>query len=291
MGAPLTVVPLAPALGAEVHGVDVAAGLSERDVVAIRDAVLRHAVVVLRGQRLEPGDQLALTDRLWPLRAPTVLSQASLPDHPQITVISNIVESGRPIGLADAGLLWHTDMCFTPTPELFVSLYARRVPTRPGSSLGDTRWISTTAAYDALPEARRCQLDGLRAVQSYPYHLELMARRGLLTRPPMTPEQRAAFAPVDHPVVRTHPITGRRSLYVNESFTASIVGWPEDRSRAFLDDLCAHLLRPEFELRHQWQEGDLVVWDNSVTQHHATFDYGEEPRLLHRCGTDGPVPV
>jgi taurine dioxygenase len=285
----VTVTPLAPALGAEVSGVD-AAHASERDVIAVRDAVLRHAVVVLRDQDLRPEDQVAFTDRLWPLRPTTPLNTLAPPGFPEMTVISNIVEDGRPIGLSDAGLLWHTDTCFTATPELFVTLYARVIPTAPDRSLGDTIWVSTAAAWDGLADDRRRALEGRRAVQSYPFHLEKMARLGLLTRPPMTDEQRAAFPEVDHPVARTHPITGRRLLYVNESFSARILGMGDAEGRSLLDELWAHLLRPDFAFRHRWRVGDLVVWDNAATQHHATFDYGDAPRLLHRLGTTGPVP-
>jgi taurine dioxygenase len=285
----ITVTPLAPALGAEVVGVDVARA-SERDVIAVRDAVLRHAVVVLRDQSRRPEDQLAFTERLWPLRPSTSLNQMAPPGFPQMTVISNIVEDGRPVGLSDAGLLWHTDTCFTSAPELFVSLSAKVIPTRPGASLGDTIWISTAAAYEALSSEQQRRLAGLRAVQSYPFHLEKMARLGLLTRGPTTDEQRAQFPVVDHPVVRTHPITGRKLLYVNESFSAAILGMDADAGQALLEELWAHLLRPELAFRHRWRTGDLVIWDNAATQHHATFDYGDAPRLLHRLGTGGPVP-
>jgi taurine dioxygenase len=290
MSRPVVVTPLAPALGAEVAGVDAAAA-SERDVIAVRDAVLRHAVVVLRDQHLEPAAHQVFTERLCPLRPATSLNQMAPPGFPHMTVISNIVEDGRPIGLSDAGLLWHTDTCFTTNPELFVSLNARVIPTAPDRTLGDTIWISTAAAYEALPADRQRRLAGLRAVQSYPFHLDKMARLRLLTRAPMTDEQRAQFPEVDHPVVRTHPITGRKLLYVNESFSAAIVGMDPAEGEVLLEELWAHLLRPELAFRHQWRAGDLVIWDNAATQHHATFDYGDAPRLLHRLGTSGPVPV
>ena len=172
---------------------------------------------------------------------------------PQLTVISNIVEDGRPVGLSDAGLLWHTDTCFTAQPELFVSLSAHVIPTAPDRSLGDTIWISTAAAYDALPAEEQRRLAGLRAVQSYAFHLEKMARLSLLTRAPLTAEQRAQFPEVDHPVVRTHPITGRRLLYVNESFSSRIPGLDPDEGTALLEALWAHLLDPAFAFRHRWR--------------------------------------
>lgn len=283
--------PLGDALGAEVHGVDVAAGVGEREMLAVRDALLRHSVVVLRDQRLGPEDQLAFVGRLWPLRPATSLSTTALPGHPRITVVSNVVEDGRPIGISDAGLLWHTDLCFTRTPELFASLYALEVPERDGTPLGDTLWVSAAAAYDDLPDDRRRLLAGRRACQSYAFHMEKMAALGLLTRPPLTGAQRAGFPEVEHPVVRTHPVTGRRLLYVNESFTARVVGLPAAESDALLEELWAHLVRPEITFRHRWRVGDLVLWDNCATQHHATFDYGDARRRLHRLGTAGPVPV
>jgi taurine dioxygenase len=282
------------AIGAEIGGLDVAGGLAEAQMRLVRDAVLRHAVVVLRGQHLSPEQQVAFADRMAEVkltrRPADELHAPTPPGRPEIVIISNIVENGRPIGISDAGLLWHTDTCFQSHPELFVTLYALQIPVRDGAPLGDTRYVSTTAAYDALDEATKLRLQGLRVVQSYAYHLDMLGERGLRTRPEMTEEQRSRLAEVSHPLVRTHPITGRKLLYATEGFSARIEGLPEAESRALLDRLCAHVVREAFMYRHRWAEGDLLVWDNCATQHLATFDYGAMPRRLHRCGTGGPAP-
>jgi taurine dioxygenase len=286
----IEVVPLAPLIGAEVSGVDVRA-LDERHLLAVRDAVLRYSAVVVRGQALEPEEQLAFMHRLYPLREAGRLNVFALDGYPQITVVSNIVEDGRPVGLSDAGLLWHTDTCFQPHPELFVSLYALELPEQDGRILGDTVFVSTAAAYDALPDSMKDRLDGLEVVQSYAFHLEKMRRLGLLTRPPVTSDQHEEIQDVCHPLVRVHPVTGRRIMYVNESFSARVVGLSPAESDAVLDELLEHLQRPEFSFTQRWRPGDLVVWDNAATQHRATFDYGDIRRRLHRASTTGPVPT
>jgi taurine dioxygenase len=289
-GTGIGIVPLAPLIGAEVSGVDVRA-LDERQLLAVRDAVLRYSAVVIRAQALEPEDQLAFMHRLYPLRPAGRLNIYALAGYPQITVVSNIVEDGRPVGLSDAGLLWHTDTCFQPHPELFVSLYALELPERDGRVLGDTVFVSTAAAYDDLPDSEKQRLEGMEVVQSYGFHLEKMRRLELLTRPPVTSDQQEEIRDVRHPLVRVHPVTGRRILYVNESFSARVVGLAPAESDALIEQLLEHLRRPDFAFTQRWRPGDLVVWDNAATQHRATFDYGDIRRRLHRASTTGPVPT
>jgi taurine dioxygenase len=285
----ITVLPSPGPFGAEVTGIDIANGLRERDLQRVRDALLRYSVIVLRDQHLSPDDQLAFMDRLYALRPhhghP---SPFSLPGKPQIQVISNIVENGKPVGISDAGLLWHSDTCYFSNPEIFVSLYALEIPFRNGMALGDTQWTNTVSAYEALPEAIKTELRERRVCQSYTFHIEKMRSRRVLTRPQEA--QKTEIVPQLHPVVRTHPITGRKLLYVNESFSERIECLSSERSQTLLHELWAHLAQPRFIFRHSWKNGDFVVWDNCATQHLATFDYGTIPRRLHRCGSDGPVP-
>jgi taurine dioxygenase len=285
----IAVTPSTSVLGAEVTGIDIAGALSERDLQTIRDAVLRHAVVVVRDQHLSADDQAAFMDRLYGRRVPHMSSPPfSLPGRPEILIVSNIVENGHPIGISDAGLLWHTDTCFTANPELFVSLYALEIPFHDGVALGDTRWTSTISAYDALPESIKAELAGRKVCQSFPFHIEKMRSIGALTRP--SDVQKSFPAPQLFPAVRTHPITGRKLLYVNESFSAYIEGLTPERSHMLLEELWAHLAQPRFVYQHSWRKNDFVIFDNCATQHLATFDYGTLPRRLHRCGTDGPTP-
>jgi len=280
----------------EVAGFDIAAGLEESELMAVRDEVLRHGAIVLREQYLTPDQHLTFTGRLAQVdhnpKRPAGKVHAPIVDgFPEIVVVSNIVKDGRPIGLTDAGLLWHSDTQSSATPELFVTLNAITIPVRDGIALGDTRYTSTTAAYEALDAAMKARLAGLRAIHSYAYHVDAIAARGLLTRAPLSKAQRDAQPEISHPLVRTHPITGRKLLYVSESYTDRVEGIPAEESRELLDQLFAHIVQPQFQLLHKWREGDLLVWDNCATQHLATFDYGDMPRLLHRCGTMGPTPV
>jgi len=279
----IEVVPAGSAMGAEVRGVDVCRA-DERSLLAVRDAVLRYSVVVLRGQELEPEDQVRFLDRLYPLR-PRVVNDYALPGHPAITVISNIVEQGRPIGINDAGILWHTDTCFLPDPDLFASLYAIEVPGRGG----DTHFVSTADAYDALSDTERQRYEGLRVVQSYALSIEKMCDRGLLRRAHSVEHARATMPDVVQPLIKTHPVTGRRVIYANEAFSASIVGLPSADGGTILEALFARVSSPPYGYTHRWQVGDLLIWDNISTQHLATFDYGDTRRLLHRCSTAGPT--
>ena len=283
--------PTGAGLGAEVSGVDLSGEVSEGTVQIVRDAVLRHGLVVLRDQSLTLDAQVAFTRRMYPLRPAAKKVNVYAPaGRPEVQIISNVVEDGRRVGFADAGLWWHSDQSWTRNPELFIGLFAVQVPRADdGAALGDTCWLSTTAAWDALPAATRERVQGLRAVHSYTLMIDRLVALGKLTRPPMTAEQAAEVVDVDQPIVRTHPITGREILFVNESFTRHVVGWPADESAALLDELFAHLQQPAFRYRHSWREGDFVLWDNAATQHLAVFDYGDRPRRLHRCGTDGPL--
>ncbi|RYE00429.1 MAG: TauD/TfdA family dioxygenase [Sphingomonadales bacterium] len=279
----------------EIEGFRIADGLDETGLQAIRDTLLRHSVVVLRDQHLTPRDQLEFTDRLAPVERnparPAGGSHAPIVEGvPEIVVISNIVEDGRPIGLSDAGVMWHTDMQGQARPELFGTLSAVTIPVRDGVALGDTRFTRTAMAYEALDDAMKARLAGLRGIQSYAYYIDALHKRGALTRPPMTQAQRDAVVEASHPIVRTHPITGRKLLYVSESYTDRIEGMDADEGRALIDSLSAHLVEEVFQVVHRWREGDLLIWDNCATQHLATFDYGTMPRRLHRCGTTGPVP-
>jgi taurine dioxygenase len=277
------VLPAATAIGAEVGGVDVRHA-DERALLAVRDAVLRHSVVCLRGQRLGPEDQVSFLDRMYPLR-PRVVNDFTLSGHPAITVISNIVEDGHPIGINDAGILWHTDTCFLPGPDLFASLYAVEVP----PTGGDTHFVSTAAAYEALPDADRRRFEPLRVVQSYALSIEKMRDRGLLRRSHSVEHARATMPDVEQPLIKAHPVTGRKVVYANEAFSRSIVGLPLDEGDAVLSALFVAVTSPPYGYTHRWQAGDLLIWDNISTQHLATFDYGDQPRLLYRCSTAGPT--
>ncbi|MBR0663897.1 TauD/TfdA family dioxygenase [Roseomonas hellenica] len=283
---------LAPALGAEITGLDLAAGVTPEAVALVLESLHRYGVVVVRDQHLTPEEQLGFMGRLGPVKTSSY-SRANafcVPGYPDMMVISNIVENGRNIGLMDAGAMWHADGTHMARPDMYTALYALEVPQRDGKPLGDTLFASTAEAYDALPDALRERVTGRRAVHSFAHHIEKKRRLGDLRRPPLTEAQKAELPDVEHPVVARHPVTGRRTLFVTEGHTARIAGLAPEESDALLEELWAHIRRPEFIYRHSWRVGDLLIWDNRATQHLAIFDYGELRRRMHRVETIGPVP-
>jgi taurine dioxygenase len=282
--------PNAAAIGAEVCSIDLAETLDDATFAQISDAFDRHAVLVFRDQKLAPERHIAFSRRFGPLQV-NVRSEFNKPGYPELYIVSNVLVDGKPIGSRDAGRYWHSDICYVEKPSRASLLYAREIPTRNGVALGDTMFASTCAAYDALPDALKRRLEGLRAANSYNAMYERKVQDFGL-RPPLTPEARAKY-PADaiHPVVRTHPRTGRKSIYVCEGYTTHILGIPEEESRELLATLFAQVVRPEFVYRHRWRVGDLVMWDNCATQHKVSFDY-ELPlrRRLERTTVEGSVP-
>lgn len=276
--------PCGPALGAEIIGADLTQALDEATFARIHAAFYQHEVVYFRGQALSDEDQIRFTARFGELRK---LRMASQPDnaHPEIFVISNIVKDGKHIGSHDAGRLWHTDGAYLARPHAISALRALQVPVENGRTLGDTLFSSTSAAYEALPEATKRRIEGLEAVQSYTHHLTV---RGEKAANKEIYSAAQAEAEVTHPLVRVHPVNGRKCLYVTEAYTSRIVGLPEDESRALIAELAAQCIKPEFTYSHNWQQHDLVMWDDCSTQHKATFDYPPSlPRRMHRTTVVG----
>jgi taurine dioxygenase len=282
--------PSGPALGAEVRGFDLASPLDAATFARISDAFDRHAVLVFRDQKLSPEQHIAFSRRFGPLQV-NVRSEFNREGYPELYIVSNVMENGRPIGSRDAGRYWHSDICYMEKPSRCSLLYAHEIPVRDGTALGDTMFAGTCAAYAALPEELKLRLTGLRAANSYNAMYERKVQDFGL-RPPLTAEARAKY-PADavHPVIRTHPRTGRKSIYVCEGYTTHILDVPEEESRALLNILFEQVVRPEFVYRHKWRVGDLLMWDNCATQHKVSFDY-ELPlrRRLERTTVEGDVP-
>lgn len=285
-----SVAPLAAPVGAEIRGIDVAAGLDDQAVQFIRDALHEHSVIVLRGQDITPDQQKSFARQLGQMRT-SFYNRYGVPDHPELTVVSNITRDGENIGIADAGMLWHTDGSYLKAPDMYTVLYGIEIPQRDGRAIGDTVFSSSWRAYEALPDSMKKRLAGLRAIHSFTRHIEKKQAKGQFKRAPLTADQKAALPDVDHPVVRRHPVNGRPCLFVTEGHTSEIVGLPPEEGQQLLDFLTDHVKRPEFHYRHSWEPGDLIVWDNCALQHLAVFDYGDIPRRLHRAGILGTVPV
>jgi taurine dioxygenase len=286
-----TVVPMNAPLGAQIEGADIAAGIDEPAMDVIRKAISDYSVIVLRDQHISPQQQTDFSKRFGEMRV-SFYNRYGVPDHPELTTVSNIKdESGKDIGIADAGMLWHSDASYLPQPDMYTLLYAVEVPHENGKPLGDTSFTNCWTAYDDLPHPLKDRLKDMKAVHSFVHHLAKKAAKGQLKRDPLTPEQKAALPDVEHPIVRTHPVNGRLCLYVTDGHTASIVGLPQAESDALLEELRQHIQQPRYHYRHSWRVGDVVIWDNAALQHLAHFDYGTIPRKLWRSGILGPVPV
>jgi taurine dioxygenase len=199
-------------------------------------------------------------------------------------ILSNIVENGKAIGLADAGQDWHTDMSYSRGIAFANVLYAIEVPRREGTALGNTDFCNMHAAYEGLPAEIRRKLDGKTVLHDFNKFWEKMRRREGSTRAPLTSAQRAAKPPVSHPVFLTHPITRRKVLYANPGYSIRINELPEKESDDMLEFLFEHQTRPEYRHSYAWTENDVLVWDDLVTIHNAIADYGPaERRLIKRC--------
>lgn len=287
-------------LGAEILNVDLSQPLEPGTFDEISDAFFEHQVVVFRGQKLTPAQQIAFTQRFGELEH-HVRKEHRLAGHPEILIVSNVVDDrGVAIGVEDAGRFWHSDLSYRQVPSLLSALYALEVPTKDGVVLGKTSFASVTAAYDALPEDQQRHLRGLRNVHSYRYYRtkNVQAQKAEQARGertvqehPLNEEQLKSVPDVEVPIVRTHPVTGRKGLFINEAHTSCIPGLPEKEAEALLAELCAHIVKPEFRFEHEWRDGDLLMWDNCAVQHKANFDY-DLPlrRLMHRTTVRGSVP-
>ena len=279
----LQIEPLSRHIGAEIKGVDISRPLPDDVFQTIDDAYNRHSVLVFRDQTLTPEQQIAFARRFGDLEI-SPRTQFALPGYPEVLVLSNIIENGKPIGNADAGRTWHTDMSYTKTPPRGSLLYAREIPVENGRALGDTVFASAAAAFESLPLARRGTLVGQRAIH----------RAGAKKYAPGSKLADAVkgMPDVEHPVIRTHPATGRKAIYVREGECVGIVGMPEAESLPLIRELSETVPREEFCYRHSWRVGDLLMWDNSMTQHLAIADY-KLPlrRLMHRVTVNGTVPI
>jgi taurine dioxygenase len=270
--------------GAEVIGLDLSRPLAEADFARIHRAHLDHHVLVFRDMAITPAQQVAFSRRFGPLQR-HVLSNFALPGHPEVLVISNIKENGRPIGLGDAGAYWHSDLSYLPRPSLGSMLHAQELP----AEGGDTLFANQHRAWDTLPAALREAVEGRHAEHWYLCKYAELQRRNPW-RPDLTQAQIDAVPPVAQPIVRTHPETGRRALFVSEHFTTRVLGVPEDESRALLAELFAHTTRDELVYRHRWQPGDMVFWDNRSLMHLAGGTPDHLRRRLNRTTIEGDEP-
>jgi taurine dioxygenase len=270
--------PLSPSVGAEIIGVDVSRPLDAATAQAVRDIWYRSQVILLRGQTLDEDQQVAFAECFGPLNR----SHTQKPHHSKknnaVMYVSNVRENGELIGAhPDGEMQFHTDQAHQEKPSSATMLYAMEIP-REG---GNTLFANVYAAYDELPPALKQKIEGKRAINGYDYaHGET---RGTVLR------EGIPFA--SHPIVRTHPATGRKALYVNRLMTLFIEGMLADESEELLMQLFAHQEQTKFVYEHVWRPGDVVVWDNRCTLHARTDFSAAERRMLRRVTMMGEKPV
>jgi len=269
-------------LGATIEGLDLAKALSEEEFDAVLGALGERGVVRFPRQKLTGRELADFSARFGKLEI-NVANAFQEPGIPEVMILSNIVENGRPIGLADAGQDWHTDMSYSRTIALANVLYGVKIPRRDGKPLGSTEFANMHAAYDGLPAEMRRDLEGMTVLHDFNKFWEMMRSRGS-PRPPLTEAQKKARPPVSHPIFLTHPITGRRVLYANPGYSVRINELPQKQSEEMLEFLFEHQLKPEYRYAFHWQEGDVLMWEDIGTIHNAVADYGpDEHRLVKRC--------
>ncbi|MGH7091864.1 MAG: TauD/TfdA dioxygenase family protein [Stellaceae bacterium] len=271
-------------LGAEIRGLELTQPLDEWAFAAVRQSFLdSDGVLVLRDQQITPEQQIDFSRCFGPL-AVHVLRQVLLPGHPEILLVSNVIENGRPIGLGDAGRYWHSDLSYIAEPSLGSLLHAIEIP----PAGGDTSFVNMYRAYEALSEDLKRRIAGRHAIHSYRKTYDLI--EGSAFRPKLTDAQKEEVQEVAHPIVRTHPETGRKALFISEGFTTHILDMDENESRTLLQHLFGHSTSGRFTYRHRWQPHDLVFWDNRCTIHFAHGCPPELRRHMHRTTVKGDAP-
>jgi taurine dioxygenase len=279
----ITIRPVAGSLGAEVSGVDLAAPLSNTAAAEIRRAFVENLVLFFRDQRLTPEQHLAFSRLFGRLcRMPYI---KHMDDYPDIIAVLKEADEAK---ISTFGNAWHSDFSFLEEPPLGSILYAREVP----SHGGDTLFANMYEAYDALSPGMKRMLGGLRAMHSGRPYGRAGVPKDLKTSRSIQIERDNVEAEreVAHPVVRLHPESGRKALFVNAIYTTRFEDMSEAESRPLLDFLFAHVQRPEFACRFRWAEGSLAVWDNRCTLHYAVNDYDGSRRLMHRTTVAGERP-
>jgi len=278
----MKIVPSGKALGATVEGLDLARPLRETDLII--ETLGKYGVLRFPGQTLSGRQQRDFAAQFGELEINVASGPYQEPGIPEVMTLSNIVENGKPIGLADAGQDWHTDMSYSKTIAFANVLYGIRIPRRDGRPLGNTEFCSMHAAYEGLPQELKTKLDGMSVLHDFNKFWDKMRMEKGSKRPPLTEAQKKAKPPVSHPIFLKHPITGGRVLYANPGYSMRINELPQRESDAILQFLFDHQTRPEYRYSFQWTEGDVLMWENFGTIHNAVADYGPgEHRLIKRC--------
>ena len=274
----LTITPISAALGAQIDGIDLTQPLNAEQRDAIEQALLKHQVIFFKKQSITPQQQARFAANFGDLHIHPIYP--NVPEQPEVLVLDTAVTDVRD------NAVWHTDVTFLATPAMGAVLSAKQLP----AFGGDTLWASGIAAFEGLSKPLQALLDGLTATHDF-------TKSFPLERFGSTPEDFARWdqtrknnPPLSHPVIRTHPVSGRKSLFVNEGFTTRINELSALESEAILKLLFAHATRPEYTIRWRWEENDVAFWDNRVTQHYAVDDYRPNRRVMLRATIFGDAP-
>jgi taurine dioxygenase len=284
----VTVHRLAPGLAAEIRNIDLSLPLDAKTLEQVRAAWLDNVVLVFRGQKLS-DQQLVAFSRLFgdldlaPPAEARLKHGAYAPDRPEVTIISNVVVDGMAIGaLGNAEAEWHTDMSYAAVPPSASLLYALEIP----NEGGDTWFCNMYSAYDTLPEPMKRRVENLRAIHDNTYTSAGELRKGFQHVEDVTKAPGAR-----HPVVRIHPSTGRKALFLGRRKNGYLLGLPVEESERLLDELWAHSTQDRFTYKHQWRVGDVVMWDNRCAMHRRDAFDPTQRRIMHRTQVKGDVPV
>lgn len=270
----LDVRPLSPTIGAEIHGIDCSAYLADEVVAAIRRIWLERLVVFFPDQDLDDEAQIGFARRFGELTESHPVEERVV-DREEI----HTIDSSK-----DRTNFWHTDITFMKRPAMASMLRAIVVP----GAGGDTMWCDTRAAYEALAEPLRRLCDELSAYHYEAYYAQAVAEgHGNVWEG----KKLTKLLPALHPLVRTHPETGRKNLFVNPKFTVAVKDWSDAQGAAFLRLLYDHMIDPAFIVRYHWQPGTMAFWDNRATMHFGIYDYGDDRRVMHRVTLRGDTPV
>ncbi|HEX4368223.1 MAG TPA: TauD/TfdA family dioxygenase, partial [Rhodopila sp.] len=280
----MDIIPSGQTLGARVEGVDLGTPLADGEFRSLLRALGRHGVLCFPQQTFGTAAFAAFARRFGDLEV-NVANLFHEPDFPDVMILSNQVRpDGKPVGLNDAGQGWHTDMSYSRDIALANVLHAQAVPMRNGKPIGETQFRNMHAAYDELPEDLKRKLEGRTATHDFEKFWEVMRQRPGSRRAALTEEQKRKKPPVSQPLVRVHPLTGRKVLYANPGYTMWIDGMDQHESGMILDYLFRHQERADFLYAHHWAVGDVLMWDNIGTVHNAVADYmPDEHRYMRRA--------
>jgi taurine dioxygenase len=272
----IAVTPLSRAIGAEIGGLDLGAPLSANAIAAVTEAFHAHLVILFRDQKLSDDDQTRFCRNFGEIEV-VKASRSQRVEQPHILFVSNVRDAGLRTALEDGEMWFHSDQCYYETPTMASTLYAIEVP----SAGGNTLFANGYLAYETLPAELKRKLDGRRALNVYDYQYNPVVKARV---------NRADAPRFAHPAVRTHPVTGRKALYVNRLMTDHLEGLDPDESRAILERVFDHAERPEFIYEHAWRPGDFLMWDNRCSTHARTHFEPTERRMLRRIAIRGDRP-